>query len=678
MPQERTKPTGSRGYCYVRTSKDDQDKRSQRVALERWLKQAGVEPLEWVEDSGPRDVSFKRAGIQRLLGLIQKRQVDWVVVSERDRLGYQDAWEYGFFIHTFRTNGAQLWSAIDNKELTGNTDRFEPILASLDADKSKGEQGGNADRCHRNKRAVVERGEWAGGKPPFGYDLVARERSGKMCWRLVYEPGQYRRVCHFPNGTTKRFDGKHALPGRDKGVVVYAERSLDPTIIAHVQDIFRWYAEGCTVGAIAKRLNREKVPALYSKFWLAPTVQKLIENPIYVAGVPVWNKSAHGRFKEFVGGEYVTVERVNGRAKAGRKRSPADYIMAPPRPENAIIDQATWDAAQARLRSVRAAPKTERRPRNPDLFLSGLVVCQACGKSMIGWAQQAAYRCSTNMRYTDGCRCNRTRHETLEELVLLYLEENHQALGFLYENPDHCREVLQLELASVDLVTAYASKLTALWRKAKATGQIPPADAQGLRVWTHRALRGLTRTQQPQENLAELIQAKESEKARLVRRLGLLADEDAATAVANRIEEITAELRELQRKAQPATDPLDALRGSLRDILERTVKARQAMAEAVPWRKGEYIRKVISQIRVKHEPRTMGTLRASRLVGVEIIPIVGNKRSYRDGEHFDAGHKDEPADWDGGPTKGPEDWRKCQNVVDVTQTLCDETLPGPG
>src|SRR5262249_39830482 len=162
-----------------------------------------------------------------------------------------------------------------------------------------GEQGANADRCHRNKRAAVERGEWAGGKPAWGYDLVAKDRTGKELWRLVYEPGKYRRVCHYPDGTTKRVDGQHHTPRRNRGEILVPEPTMSQTLIGWVRQVFILYAEGYSAKAIATKLNDAKVSPLYGPIWLGPTIQRILENPIYVTGVPAWNKLAHGRFLEY-------------------------------------------------------------------------------------------------------------------------------------------------------------------------------------------------------------------------------------------------------------------------------------------------------------------------------------------------------------------------------------------
>jgi predicted site-specific integrase-resolvase len=608
------KPKGPRGGVYIRTSSDQQDQRSQIKRAEDCLRRWGIDQKSviWIIDTGSRDLSHKRKGYAEMMALVQEGKVQWFLITERDRLGYMDLWELGHILHLFRTAGVELWCVSEDKELTQGGDRFEPILASLEADKSQGEQRSNADRAHRAKRAAVERGEWTGGKAPWGFDLVAYV-GAQLLWRLVYEPSPHKRVCVYPDGTSKRFDGKHNMPRRNKGETLYAEPSLDQELLARVRWVFQAYADGWPPHAIATRLNDEKVSPPHCDVWGGPTIQRIIENPAYM-GRPAWNKSGQSRFREFVNGQYQDVQRVNGRVKVSRPRAKTDHILAPE--IQAIIDVDLWNTCQARLLEEQAAIKP-RRPRNPELFLSGLVVCGDCGLMMAGWAQMNAYRCSTNMRHTKRCRCNKARHEILEEIVLLYLEQTERALCWLYDDPDHCQEVLRLEEASQPLVNEYCRKLGQLWEAAKKDGKTPPND---LKVWTYESLKSLKK--KPEESRAaldEAIAAREAEKAKLVRRLGLLEDEDAAQAVAARLGEVTSELRELRERLGRPKDSLDALRARLGELLERTAQVRQIMAEMLPRRKAEYIRKLVKEIRVKHEEVRIGKLRASRLIGVDII-----------------------------------------------------------
>jgi DNA invertase Pin-like site-specific DNA recombinase len=613
------KPTGTRGYALIRTSKDAQDKRSQRERIDDWLTRRKLKVISWLEDSGARDLSAKRQNFQRLLAMVQAGEVDWVVISERDRLGFQDAYEYGHFIHIFRTHGTQLWVVSEDKELT-NGDRFEPILASLEADKSMTEQKHNADRTLRAKVAAIKRGEWVGGKPPIGYDLVAKTPQGIEVWRLVYEPGKYRRVCYFPDGTSRRYDGKDNLPGRDKGVAVYAEKTKDQALIGWIRKIFRWHIEGIGHRTIAAMLTDYKVPPIYDGAWVHATVTSLLKNPILYSGVPHWNKQGHGRFLELLDGTPSPVARVNGKTKAGRKRAASDYIRADKdRPENAIIDKATWEKAQERFRQLAAVPKKERRPCSKEMYLAGLIFCGDCDRPMSAWAQVQGYRCSTNTKNTKRCRCNRTSHELIEEIVVQHLQKTQKGIEWLQDNPEHSAEILLDD--SLELVNEYTREFTKMWREAKKTGHYP---IRGKRGWDFKMLRQFhgTKQQQRTSRIEQEVKAKEQERDRLVRRMGLLSDA-AAPAVVARINELAAELRDLREQLKPQEDRLEALRDTLSVVLAQTQQTLTSLSESLPKRKAECVRKLISKIVVHHQERTAGTQRRSELVRVEIIPFLG-------------------------------------------------------
>jgi hypothetical protein len=192
-----------------------------------------------------------------------------------------------------------------------------------------------------------------------------------------------------------------------------------------------------------------------------------------------------------------------------------------------------------------------------------------------------------------------------------------------------------MEQALEPRFTEYLKELTRRWREAKQAGRNPPAGSDGARVWMHENLRGLRQAVAPKPaDLEEQIRAKEQEKDRLAKRLGLVEDEDAAAAVAARMAEVARDLRELRERTKPVLDEFDALRETVKGLLTRTTEVRQEMEEALPRQKGEYIRKIIRQIRVIHQERKMGKLRASQLVGVEIVPAVGQPQTFTDPETF--------------------------------------------
>lgn len=625
MKTEQTKPTGTRGYVLIRVSKDEQDRRSQLERCERWLKERALKPLEILSDSGSRDLSEKRPQFQRLLGLVEAGKADWILVSERDRLGFADAWEYGHFIHLFRTNGVQLWSVADNRDLCSG-DRFEPILASLSADKSQHEQKENADRTLRAKFVAVQRGEWVGGKTPYGYDLVAKDRQGIEVWRLVYETG-HRRCCYYPDGTSRRYDGKGNTPGRDKGITVHAEKTLDKAVIGWVRKIFEWHIAGMGPRTIARKLTELRVPALFDGdgVWIGPTIAALLANPIYATGVPHWNKSGHGRFLEVVGGQHVPVARVNGRAKTARKRTIEDVIRTEKdRPENAIIDRVTWEKAQERSRLIATTPKAERRPSSTEFWLTGLLVCGDCQKHFTAWKQVEGYRCSTNAKSSNLCRCNRTPHDLMEEIVIDYLGRSEKGIGWLADNAEHSGDLYFLAEQSQPLADEFAREIGRLWARAKKEGKTTE-DGRG---WDWKKLRKLYGPKQTDTDaIAAQIKKKDAERNRLLARMRLL-DEDNVRVVADMANGIAAEIRALKEQQAPQKDRIEGVRETLRVLLEQTRQTREVLETGLPKQKAEAVRRVISRIVVRHEERMAGTQRRSEIVEVTIVPHVGPSEAF--------------------------------------------------
>jgi hypothetical protein len=142
--------------------------------------------------------------------------------------------------------------------------------------------------------------------------------------------------------------------------------------------------------------------------------------------------------------------------------------------------------------------------------------------------------------------------------------------------------------------------------------------------------------------LEEEIGAKEQERERLVKRMGLL-DDDAARVAAARINELTAELRDLRGQFQPQADRLEALRDTLSALLEQTRQAREAIDQTLPARKWEAVRQAIGRIYVQHREVLAGTQRRSEVVRVKVVPHVGASADFRD---------DTPPDFRGGGRRG--------------------------
>jgi site-specific DNA recombinase len=139
-----------------------------------------------------------------------------------------------------------------------------------------------------------------------------------------------------------------------------------------VRRIFVEWNAGRTARDIAHDLNRDHAPAPRGLRWNASTIygnatrhNGIIRNPLY-AGTLVWNRLRMVKDPD-------TGRRVS-------RPNPRTEWQTIPVPELAIVDGATFDAAQARLTErIGIAPEYQRRPRH---LLSGLLRCAGCGGGM--------------------------------------------------------------------------------------------------------------------------------------------------------------------------------------------------------------------------------------------------------------------------------------------------------
>jgi DNA invertase Pin-like site-specific DNA recombinase len=476
----RDKPTGARGVAYVRISSDKQDMNSQRESVRRWLDQRRLAVQQWYEDVGSRDLAYKRPDFQRLLRAVEAGLVNWIVVDTKDRFGTANAWEFGKFICHLREHDCQLWSVLQG-HLTAD-DAVTEILATVDSVRSRDEQLNKAQRSLRGKIAGIKRGEYQGGFCPFGHDVACYAPDGREKWR-VYYTGTYERQKIYPDGRPpERFDGKGNFPHKDEHDILRLAPSCNAERIEVVRKIFRWFAtEAITIRGLATRLNNLGIHPVNGEGWYSSRLGPLLRNPVYLTGMTVWNKKGHGRFLEFKDGEYKEVERRKGRARTGRSRGEKDLIF-PEREYVGLIDRATWDAVQVKLRGIHRPVKA---PRNPALWLAHLMYCGHCGTRMNGWSQRSgqgfarSYTCSIFRKYGNGpgnktgCQLHRVRSEVIEALVDRYLEETGQKLDLVLDSGAEGRLLEALHTETDAKIREYLQTLGGIYRFVREAGPVP-------------------------------------------------------------------------------------------------------------------------------------------------------------------------------------------------------------
>jgi len=191
-----------------------------------------------------------------------------------------------------------------------------------------------------------------------------------------------------------------ARDGRPTGGKAYA----DPVI---VPEIFRRFADGESLIAIASDLNKREIPSPGANWkarsrprgkWLVSTLHALLKNERYV-GREVWNRSRW-------------VKDPDRGTRHRRERPQSEWIVSTCEP---LIDGDTWARAQARFKP------NPGRYGSQSYILSGLLVCGWCnGRMIVSGGSQKRYICGT--RHAGGDHACSMRHSvpksTAEEYIL--------------------------------------------------------------------------------------------------------------------------------------------------------------------------------------------------------------------------------------------------------------------
>lgn len=284
---------------------------------------------------------YQRPGGSGLKGLVAAGKVDVVIVHRVDRLS-RDMVDTLVIVREWLRQGIVIY-ALDVGQIKSESD----IVLVMKAWQTGDEHSKIVERTTAGRRAKAASGKIVmTGIPPYGYS-----REGL---------------------------------GRDAHLVINPEEA------EIVRKIFKWYAGGMALRAIAYKLDEMGIsPPSYrvtvAKHWHENTVRGIIKNTIYV-GVTYSGKSKVVKGKRFA--------------------NPESKWIKIDCPELAIIDRETFDTAQAR---ARRNSELSARNKKHDYLLAGYFRCGLCGRVMSGATKHAGkydkvyYRCSAYARPRQYC-----------------------------------------------------------------------------------------------------------------------------------------------------------------------------------------------------------------------------------------------------------------------------------
>ena len=354
-------------YARVSTQAQEDDGTSLDTQVEGGVIGALKDGYQVVDESIWRDVasgvSTVRPGLTKMMGAIERGEVELVYIYDPDRLARE---------------ALLVLNLCEQVETAGGSVRFihgpsvdtdeGKLLAYLMGYAAGEERKKIAERTMRAKRRVAENGRMpvgVGGGGIFGYD---------------YDP-------------------------------VTKKRTINEAEAAIVRLMFEWYADGWTSHAIAKELNKRGVPTKRGKLWHPRTVEYILRHTSYI-GVDYYGKN---RCRVVYEKRYTQDEKkkiiVTPRPESEWVRIEGDS----PR----IVS----DELHAKVQRRFAMPRP-RRTQKDFYFLTGFVRCKVCGSPICGGSRYRGvrrYRCrGTAATSTRGkiCKAPYIDGDLFEETVL--------------------------------------------------------------------------------------------------------------------------------------------------------------------------------------------------------------------------------------------------------------------
>jgi DNA invertase Pin-like site-specific DNA recombinase len=370
------------GAAYVRVSTDQQDTIRQYDAVRAFLERYGatIPDDRFYEDEGwARDAADRRPKFQALIGEVEAGRVQWIVVDALDRFGTKNSQQLIAYLYRLGEAGCRLYDAAGTN--WAGQDIATIITAVVEGEKSKGEQTSKSHRVLGGKVARARLGQWQGGPPRFGMDVVCYARAATVkeereLWRVIVEGGD-RRLRVYPNGQTERFDGPRVTYNTSPTTqVLRLGPSQEKGKLEAIVGVFRRYAtESVPFATLAHGLNELGFRNSHGRLFQSSHMEALLGDPIYL-GYYTWNKTHFGKFHRYKDGQ--TVPEPNY-AEKGSRNAEADWVKSE-RLFDPIIDAATWAAVQRKLNRN----KQRKAAKSASLYLSGLVTCAHCGAPMVG------------------------------------------------------------------------------------------------------------------------------------------------------------------------------------------------------------------------------------------------------------------------------------------------------
>ncbi|MCE9608497.1 MAG: recombinase family protein [Planctomycetia bacterium] len=191
-----------------------------------------------------------------------------------------------------------------------------------------------------------------------------------------------------------------------------------------------------SMNAIASDLNREKTPGRRGGKWHVASIKELLSRRAYVGDFQ-YNRRKSGQFF-ILDSKGDIVDASNRPSDSPPWKETDNGTISHLNHYEALVDRELFERVQSRFASFMM--KGSRRPRDGGYPLSGVLICDHCGKPMYGCQPTGrphrVYRCSTPAKTGVGtCGTYEIREERILPTVLKLLGEEIRELERFYVQP---------------------------------------------------------------------------------------------------------------------------------------------------------------------------------------------------------------------------------------------------
>ncbi len=417
---------------FIRKSSDEQEYKAQIANVKNGLTKLGVSVAQdqWFTGTVKRRKVRGNAEFNRLLELVEAGSVGTVYIESQNRFGTSNRVEFFKILGLLRENGTRLFDLRANMDVAAD-DFATEIIGMINSYKSEIEL---LDLSYYSMRTKVnnfkDTGSWPSGTQPFGFGKACYSSSGTLLW--VWQP-----VSRFMGQVFSLADDGVLVPGpknqkiprKGKSDIMKLVPSTNLAFVESARLVFDLYTRvGLSRRKISMRLN-ESGRTHYARPFTHSLVTEILCNAAY-AGDTRYGKTQTGELHSF--DAEGTIVALKGQAEEINR--PVEKQLIKEGTHKALIDRATWDLAQAKLKSE--CQSTSFSPRNPAYYLKQIFVCGHCGKGMVGRTERdpatkqprVVYVCSTYMKgrsngHPVSCGYHRISHEDAERLLLQEIEK---------------------------------------------------------------------------------------------------------------------------------------------------------------------------------------------------------------------------------------------------------------